>query len=88
MKSKSPETVQTVLDIIADASGRPVDSITPDVELSSLGMGSLEMLECVLNIEDALKVEMDEPDLRKLRTVQDVLTAVRRATGEAGQRRA
>jgi len=88
MKSKSPDAVQTVVDIIADAAGRPADSITPDVELTALGMGSLEMLECVLNIEDALKVEMDEPDLRKLRTVQDVLTAVRRATDAAGQRRA
>jgi len=88
MKSKSPDAVQTVIDIIADAAGRPADNVTPDVELTSLGMGSLEMLECVLNIEDALKVEMDEPDLRKLRTVQDVLTAVRRATDAAGQRRA
>jgi acyl carrier protein len=88
MKSKSPDAVQTVIDIIADAAGRPADSITPEVELTSLGMGSLEMLECVLNIEDALKLEMDEPDLRKLRTVQDVLTAVRRATDAAGQRRA
>lgn len=88
MKSKAPDAVQTVVDIIADAAGRPADSITPDVELAALGMGSLEMLECVLNIEDALKVEMDEPDLRKLRTVQDVLTAVRRATDAAGQRRA
>jgi acyl carrier protein len=88
MKSKAPDHVQTVIDIIADAAGRPAESLTPDVELASLGMGSLEMLECVLNIEDALKLEMDEPDLRRLRTVQDVLTAVRRATDAAGQRRA
>jgi acyl carrier protein len=88
MKSQSPETARTVLEIIADAAGKPAESLTPDVELSSLGMGSLEMLECVLNIEDALKVEMDEPDLRKLRTVQDVLAAVRRATDAAGARRA
>ena len=43
-------------------------NVTPDVELASLRHGLAGEIECVLNIEDALKAEMDEPNLRKLRT--------------------
>ena len=69
-----------VVALIADAAGVAPEEIGVGSELSSLGMGSLERLECVLNLEDAFKVELDEADLRRFRTVQDVIDAVRRVT--------
>lgn len=77
-----PSVQERVVELIADAAGVPAEEVSPQVELSSLGMGSLERLECVLNIEDAFEVELDEADLRALRTVQDVVSAVQRAVAD------
>ena len=60
------------------------DAVNRDAELSSLGMGSLEQIECVMALEDELQVELPMADLRKLRTVEDVIEAVRTAAAAAG----
>jgi acyl carrier protein len=77
-----PETAQLerrVLALVADAADMEPADISADTELAALGMQSLEKIECVLNIEDAFQVELDEPDLWRLRTVGDVIAAVRKA---------
>jgi acyl carrier protein len=61
----------------------PEDSVTPDASLTALDIKSLEQIECVLALEDEFHVELRQPDLRTLRTVQDVVDAVQRAL--AGQ---
>lgn len=53
--------------------------VRPETKLSELGMDSLEQIECVLSLEDAFKVELNEALLWKLRTVQDVIEAVNQA---------
>ncbi|HYC52084.1 MAG TPA: phosphopantetheine-binding protein [Gemmatimonadaceae bacterium] len=53
--------------------------VRPDAELEALGMGSLEQIECVMALEDELQIELPVADLRNLRTVQDVIDAVRQA---------
>lgn len=67
-----------VAELISRASGVPVTEIKPEARLSDLDMESLEKLECVLSLEDALQVEIKEDDLWRLKTVQDVIDAVRR----------
>lgn len=67
-----------VMELISRASGLPAAEIKPDAKLSDLDMESLEKLECVMSLEDALKVEIKEDDLWRLKTVQDVVDAVRR----------
>jgi len=62
----------------------PETEVRLDSELESLGMGSLEQIECIMAIEDELEVELPIADLRKLRTVSDVVEAVRQATADAG----
>lgn len=82
--TSSGKTVETrVVEIIADTAGLPAGDVSLDAELSSLGMGSLEKLECVLSVEDAFRVELAEPDLRRLRTVREVVAAVERAVAAA-----
>jgi acyl carrier protein len=68
-----------VRELISRASDVPVAEIKPDAKLSDLDMESLEKLECVMSLEDALKVEIKEDDLWRLKTVQDVIDAFRRA---------
>jgi acyl carrier protein len=67
-----------VKEMIGRASGLPADTIAPEAKLADLDMESLEKLECVLSLEDALHVEIKEDDLWRLKTVQDVIDAVRR----------
>ncbi len=67
-----------VTELISRASGVPAADIKPEAKLSDLDMESLEKLECVLSLEDALQVEIKEDDLWRLKTVQDVIDAVRR----------
>jgi acyl carrier protein len=67
-----------VTELISRASGVPTTDIKPGARLSDLDMESLEKLECVLALEDALQVEIQEDDLWRLKTVQDVIDAVRR----------
>lgn len=67
-----------VRELISRASGVPANEIKLEAKLSDLAMESLEKLECVLSLEDALQVEIKEDDLWRLKTVQDVIDAVRR----------
>lgn len=74
---------EQVIAVLGRAADLPPESLARDARLASLGIGSLEQIECVLALEDELHVELREPDLRALRTVQDVVDAVHRALGEA-----
>jgi acyl carrier protein len=68
-----------IMEILSRASGLAVADIKPDAKLADLNMESLEKLECVLSLEDALQVEIKENDLWRLKTVQDIVDSVRRA---------
>jgi acyl carrier protein len=46
-------------------------------------MDSLEQIECVLSLEEAFKVELNEAAMWKLRTVQEVIEAVNQALAAA-----
>jgi acyl carrier protein len=72
-----------VTHIICNAVMADVSKIRPETQLSELGMDSLEQIECVLSLEDAFKVELNEALLWKLRTVEDVIGAVNQALAAA-----
>lgn len=75
---------QTVIAILSRAADLPAESLARDAPLASLGFGSLDQIECILALEDALQVEISEADARAMRTVQDVIDAAQRAV--AGRR--
>ncbi|HEV2991534.1 MAG TPA: acyl carrier protein [Candidatus Angelobacter sp.] len=53
--------------------------VRPETNLTELGVDSLARIECVLGLEDAFKIELDQSDLWKVKTVQDVIDLVDRA---------
>jgi acyl carrier protein len=75
----------TVLRIVSRAAMVPRTAVTPETALATLGIGSLEQIECVMAVEEELKVELDTPELWKTRTVQDVIDAVKNAMSAAGR---
>jgi acyl carrier protein len=81
----TPSIEQRVIALVADAAGVAPEGVTRRAELTGLGMGSLERLECVLNVEDAFHVELEEVDLRTLRTVGDLVALVERAVAGGGR---
>jgi acyl carrier protein len=74
---------QRVTDIISSAVMENAAQIDRETKLSELGMDSLEQIECVLSLEDAFKIELNEAVLWKLRTVQEVIEAVNQALAAA-----
>ena len=72
-----------VTDIIRKAVMEDVSHIHPETKLSELGMDSLEQIECVLSLEEAFKIELNEAAMWKLRTVQEVIEAVNQALAAA-----
>lgn len=71
-----------VIRVLSRTAMVPRDKVTPDASLTALDIKSLEQIECVLALEDEFHVELDQPDLRTLRTVQDIIDAVQRALAE------
>jgi acyl carrier protein len=76
---------QKVVTLLSRSAMVPEEAVRPEAELAQLGMGSLEQIECVMALEDELQIELPVADLRKLRTVQDVIEVVRQASADAGK---
>jgi acyl carrier protein len=70
-----------VIRVLSRTAMVPEDKMTRDASLASLDIKSLEQIECVLALEDEFHVELRQPDLSRLRTVQDVIDAVHLALG-------
>lgn len=65
---------QRALDVIARISSRPVAELTPDMELvADLEMDSAKALELLVELEDALGIEISDEDAARLNTVGDIL---------------
>jgi acyl carrier protein len=80
-------TIDTrVIAVLGRAADLAPGSLGRDAPLESLGIGSLERIECMLALEDELQVELPEADLRALRTVQDLIDAVQQAVSTASRR--
>lgn len=68
------EVVTRVLAVLAQAAGRRVEDLRPEHELvADLGLDSAAALRLLVDLEEALDVEIDDEDAARLATVGDVL---------------
>lgn len=71
------ERTRQVVAVIAKVSGKPLEAITPDAELvGELGIDSPKALELLIEIEDALGIEISDEEAESLDTVGDILRFV------------
>jgi len=65
------------LNIISKLSGKPADQLVPADELvADLGIDSPKALQLLVELEDALGIEISDDDAARMDTVGDILAQV------------
>lgn len=54
-----------------------IDSINYDDQLDKLGLDSLDLVETMLKIEEAIGVEFSSDEIVELKTIQDVVNLIK-----------
>ena len=68
------DSKKTAMDIVARISGRDAADLEPKLELvADLGIDSPKALQLLLDLEDALGIEIRDEDAAKMDTVGDIL---------------
>jgi len=75
---QSIDTEHKIRTMIADQLHISYDAVTPASTLVSLGADSLDIVELVMNLEEAFDIEIRDEDAEALHTVQDLITYVQR----------
>ena len=69
----------TLIEMISEEFSIPVEKLTPEATMESLGIDSLSLIDFIFDIEDKLKLNM--PDSRTpLKTLADVFAEIEKAT--------
>lgn len=56
-----------------------IDSLTPDTQLDSLGLDSLDTAELIINIEEEFNLpEVSQDEMLEIKTVEDVKDLIER----------
>jgi acyl carrier protein len=73
--------LESVAGIVEDISGVPADQVTPEKRLvDDLEIDSLALIEIAVAVGENFQVELPDEDLKELRTVQDVVDRIEKAT--------
>lgn len=79
---ESVPVAERVVAIVADQTKRSADAITPEMTLADdLQRDELDMVELVMAVEEAFSITLDDAEVEKLRTVQDLIDLVERKKG-------
>jgi acyl carrier protein len=75
--SENRTIVSAVLDLLSTTSGISVEKITKDMNIiDDLGMDSFSIVEIVYELEMKFDVQVRNEDLKKIKTVADVIELV------------
>lgn len=69
---------QRVIRFLAEYSGRDPADISPSDLLDEFAIDSLDMVEFIMSFEEAFDLEISDEHFAEMRTVQDLIDAVRR----------
>lgn len=70
------ETLQKVIEIIAEKLNISVDSITESSTLQDLGADSLDLVELIMKFEETFGIEINDDDAETLENVAQVVNYV------------
>jgi|tagenome__1003787_1003787.scaffolds.fasta_scaffold19151116_2 acyl carrier protein len=77
------ETYHEVASEVANLMGIPVDSLRPETTIREIGMDSLDGLQLLIELERAVKAQIEEADLKRFTTLQSIVDVVNQRLREA-----
>jgi acyl carrier protein len=73
---------ERVQSIIVESCGFEEEEVTPSKTfIDDLGLDSLDAVEVIVSLEDEYGIEIDDDEVEKLKTVQDLIDCVVRKAG-------
>merc|ERR1719210_3119968 len=72
----STETMAKVADIVAEQLGVDKEKVTKTATLTELGADSLDIVECVMALEEGFDVELPDDETTTLKNVGDVMDLI------------
>jgi acyl carrier protein len=70
------DTVEKVIDLVASKLGIDKAKVVPSATLEDLGADSLEVIEVVMRLEDLFDIQIDDEDIEKLKTIDDLISYI------------
>jgi acyl carrier protein len=77
------EVADKVIAALASVKRIPADGIRLDTNLQELGIDSLDVFTLLFELENAFKISIPDDDVRSLRTVNDVVTGIKKLLAAA-----
>ena len=72
-------TETVVREIISNVGDVPLDRVTKEADLASLGVDSLMALSIIAKVEKRFKVQIPEQQLRGIRTVKQIIALLEKS---------
>ena len=79
----SDAVTEKVIATLASVKRISADNITLDTNLQELGIDSLDVFSLLFELENAFKVSIPDDDVRSIRTVNDIVTGVKKLLAAA-----
>ncbi|HEY2572857.1 MAG TPA: acyl carrier protein [Verrucomicrobiaceae bacterium] len=77
------EVAEKVIATLASVKRIPVEGIKPDTNLQELGIDSLDVFTLLFELENAFKISIPDDDVRSIRTVNDVVSGIKKLLAAA-----
>jgi len=75
-------TIDRVKGIVADQLGLDADQVAAEARIKDdLGADSLDMVELIMELEEAFGMKIAEEDMRQILTIQDVVDYIEKNRG-------
>ncbi len=73
------DTLQKIVEIIADKLSMPADNIKEDATFKDLGADSLDIVEIIMGFEETFGIEIKDEDAEKIKTVGQAVDLIHNA---------
>ncbi|MBD3273010.1 acyl carrier protein [Candidatus Dependentiae bacterium] len=73
------DTLQKVIDTIAEKLNMPKENVKPEATFKDLGADSLDNVEIIMSFEEIFGIEIKDEDAEKIKTVQDAIDHIHEA---------
>jgi acyl carrier protein len=79
----SDAVAEKVITTLASVKRIPADKITLETNLQDLGIDSLDVFTLLFELENAFKISIPDDDVRSLRSVNDIVTGIKKIIAAA-----